>query len=173
MEFLTLDEYWTQARKIISNHNCNFLLKDDDAVSYVAHRMMVADQTWNGKSSRRTWRYDRAHYAILRLLYNRKKNKQYHIKSLDWELNDQESSFINLLEDKRDLTNKIAEDFNHICDYAKNVLSGRQLECFQMYYQDGMTLEDIGRKLGTTRQNISLHVQKGTAKLKKCLLQQN
>ena len=73
MNFLTLDEYLAQARKIMIAERCVALVDDEDAVADVAYKMIQADQTWNeAKSSRRTWRYDRAKYAIKRILYKRK-----------------------------------------------------------------------------------------------------
>ena len=74
MEFLSMNEYLNQAKKIMLNNNCFYLAKDDDAVGEVASRMMMADHTWNGNSSRETWRYNQAWYAITKILKRNKKH---------------------------------------------------------------------------------------------------
>jgi len=176
MDFLTLDEYLVGARKIMLAQKCGYLVNDEDAVSHVAYRMMLADQTWNGKSERGTWRYNQAKYAILRIIGQRKKEKQRNIKSLDygWDSVGDNSglSLVETLEDPRSQTNNTLQQYNEVCECASKHLKGRQLECFTMYYQDGLSMEAIGKQLGCTRANVSLHVIKGTNEVKKCILRQ-
>jgi len=75
MSFLKLDEYLAGARRIMVAQKCGFLIHDEDAVADVAYRMMRADQTWNGESSRGTWRYNQAKYALMRILSKTKAKK--------------------------------------------------------------------------------------------------
>jgi len=168
MTFSTLKEYLLDARRIIANQGYGFLLKDEDAVADVAHRIMLADQTWNGESSKTTWRYNQAKYAILRIMT--KRNKARKILSLDRDFNQDHSLKHIIADNKKDVPSGI---YDSLCEHAHKILNGRQLECFQLYYIDGLTMEDIGKKLGCTRQNASLHIQKGIKKLKQCMSKQD
>lgn len=168
MTFATLKEYLLDARRIIVNQGHGFLLKDEDAVADVAHRIMLADATWDGRSSKTTWRYNQAKYAILKIMTKRKKAKK--ILSIDRDFG-QKSSLHNILPDNK--TYFSDNIYHSLCEQAEKVLNGRQLECFKMYYVDGLTMEDIGKKIGCTKQNASLHINKGIKKLKQCMLKQD
>lgn len=167
MTFLTLSEYLKQAKKILMHEGYAYLVRDEDAVSHVAHRMMVADHTWNqGKSSRETWRYNQAKYAILRVVS--KLHKERKVFSLDYGWEDEYK--YNSLTLANDIPSPAPdnkyEQFHEVCQVADNTLTGRQRECFDMYYKDGLKMEAIAGKLGITRQAVSLHVIKATKELK-------
>jgi len=72
------------------------------------------------------------------------------------------------LEDRN--TDDVYKQFSEVCKCAENILTGRQRECFDLYYRDRWNMEDIGKKLGITRQAVSLHVIKGINEIKKCML---
>jgi len=168
MTFATLQEYLLDAKRIIINQGCSFLLKDEDAIADVAHRIMIADQTWNGESSKTTWRYNQAKYAILKIITKRKKAKK--ILSIDRDF-DTRNSLKDIIPDNK--TNSFHSIYNSLCEYAEKVLNNHQFECFKLYYVDGLTMEDVGKRLGCTKQYASLHIKKGIKKLKKCMLKQD
>jgi RNA polymerase sigma factor (sigma-70 family) len=172
MNFLTLDEYLTQARKIILAQKCGFLIKDEDAVAHVAHRMMVADQTWDSeKSSQETWRYDRAKYAIMRIIDKKRKQNKKKVLSLDYGWQEKELGDGQTLIERVQETNheQTYEKLEEICKYARKYLNDNQFTCLVMRYRDHMTLEEIGNKMGVSKQRVDQHLQKAIRKLKKCM----
>lgn len=171
MTFLSLGEYLVGARKIMSAQKCGFLVNDEDAVADVAYRMMLADQTWNGTSSRDTWRYNQARYALMRLLAKRKKNAKKRILSLDYGWHKKDDNEIQSLVEKvrgKDYED-IQDDFNTVCDRAKNVLNDKQYTCLIKHHKHHMTMDAIGQEMGISKQRVLQHIQKGTLKLKRCL----
>lgn len=179
MSFLTLDEYLTGARKIMTAQKFGFLTNDEDAVAHVAYRMMLADQTWDGSSSRETWRYNQARYAILRVMFKKKKEHKRNVKSLDygWDMVErQEGHRARTLADRiedRSSHEDVYRQFLEVCKCADTILTGRPQECFDLYYRDRLNMEEIGKKLGITKQAVSLHVKRGIKEIKKWMSKQD
>jgi len=177
MNYLTLDEYLTGAKKIILAQQCGYLLYDEDAVSHVAYRMMLADQTWNGSSSRETWRYNQAKYAIMRIITKRKQERGRGIQSLDygWDLeNDRRSHMVPCKKINESIDHqKNVEQFEDVCERAETILSERQLDCFKLYYKENLSMEEVGQQLGMSKQAVSLHVIRGTKELRRCMSKQD
>ena len=171
MTFLSLKEYLTGARRIMLKQKCGYLVNDEDAVSHVAYRMMLADQTWDGSSGRDTWRYNQARYAILRVITKKKKEKGRNIKSLDygWDMKNDDVQTLSQIIPDRDYT-QIYEQFDDICECANKILKGRKLQCFNLYYKDQRSMEEVGKKLGITKQAVSLHVINSIKEIKKWML---
>jgi RNA polymerase sigma factor (sigma-70 family) len=174
MQFLTLDEYLVGARKIMLKEKCGFLADDEDAVSHVAYRMMKADETWDGSSSRTTWRYNQAKYAILRLITQKKKEGKRKILSLDygWDM-DQDILLGDSIEDRSAIDVEDHLQFQEICQTAEELLKDKQLSCFKMHYLEGCSCAEIGRVLKCSRENVRQHLEKGIEKLKRWMLSQN
>lgn len=171
MAFLTLGEYLTGARKILTKQQCGHLTEDEDVVADVANKMMMADYTWNGSSTRETWRYNQAKYAIYKILNKKTKRRKKNIQSLDYGWDDPQgnhnSTLASQIPDRQ--SSKVYEQFIEICDLAENILTDRQLVCFNMYYKDHRSMDEIGKLLGITRAAVSLHIQNGKKKLKTCM----
>lgn len=167
--FLTLKEYLLGARKLLALYGYNCLKNDEDAISYVASCMMNADRTWDGtKSSRDTWRFNQAKFAIMKLkTAHRKKRK---LRSLEDNLGSGNSPHPIFL---KDVIEQPSADFHtpmtvfaNIMKYAELVLSQQQLTCLKMRYQDDLKLEDIGTQLGISKQAVDQHIKKAIKTLK-------
>ena len=80
------------------------MLNNEDAISNVAHDIMVADWQFNGNGNRFGFRKDRAKYAIKSYLSRRSKNNQKQIFRLDNIIGggSSDSTFTELLVDKSD-----------------------------------------------------------------------
>jgi len=168
--FLTFDEYWNGAQRILNLYGYNIHKNDDDAISFVASYMIRADETWDGsKSSRNYWRFNNARYAILKLKNQYRKQKK--VLSLNLVIRKNKNSEIvlgDIIVSPENMENTIIkrEQFNYVMTKAKNVLSPRQLECFTLYYQNSITMEEIGNKLNLTKQAVSFHIKNALSKVK-------
>ena len=162
MLFLTLNEYLLGARKLLSLYGYHCHKNDEDAISSVASAMMKADQTWDGcQSSKDTWRFNQAKYAIMHL--KTKHRKQRKVMSLDYVVNRKDRKDIclsDILENKSS-GNNMENSFKEVMCYAKKRLSTRQYDCLRLYYQEDLNLEEIGRTLNVTKQAVSLSIRKG------------
>lgn len=158
--FLTMNEYLLGAQKILNLYGYNCHKNDEDAISFVASCMMKADQTWDGKSSSRdTWRFNQARYAIMKLKTKHQKRKK--LTSLDRVIGKKEGRHLKLSDiivhqEKPDITNSLKD----VIDKAKNVLSAVQFKCVNMYYIQQKTMEEIGSELGITKQAVSLSIKR-------------
>lgn len=150
--------------------NCGFLIDDEDAVAYVAHRMMVADQSYDGSSQRSTWRYNQAKYAIMRLVAKLKQKKP-KVYSLDYGWQQKEdghgTTFVERVQAKDH--EDIYETFEEICNRAKPLLNDKQYECFIKYYRDHMTMQAIADEIGVSKERVRQHLNKGKEILRQCL----
>ena len=167
--FLTLKEYLLGARKLLALYGYNCLKNDEDAISYVASYMMKADHTWDGeKSSRDTWRYNQAKFAIMKLkTAHRKKRK---LQSLDQCISksgsDRPVFLQDVIVDSKNNTDNLQQAFTHVMDYAENLLPQRQFACLKLRYQEDLKLEDIGRQLGISKQAVDQHLSKAIKTLR-------
>lgn len=48
-------------------------------------------------------------------------------------------------------------------------LTARQMELIRLYYLEGMTMEQAGRKLGIEKSTVSRTLLRGRARLKRCI----
>ena len=111
----------------------------------------------------------------MRILTNKKKERKRNIKSLDRKFSDdgKNNTLLHQIPDPRANQNDTLETYSHICHCAERVLNGKKLEYFNMYYKDGLTLEEIGSEKGTSRQNVSLHIISGIKAVKQWMVQHN
>ena len=101
------------------------------------------------------------------------KNKKHNMLSLDygWERSEDHITLAECIEDKN--SNRDVSAYDEVCKCANQILTGRQLECFNLYYVDGLTMDEVGKRIGTTKQNVSLHINKGTKQIKKWMSKQD
>lgn len=166
MCIMTLEDYLLDAKKIMISKRCGNLVNDEEAIGEVASRMMWADHTWNGKSKRSTWRYNQANYAIHKILKKRKNQKK--TISLSTIVNHSENKNVylgDIIEDKA-----VSNQYNDILEVINKELYGKTKDCFNMYYVNGMTLQEIGDHYGFSRERARQYVDKGKNKIKKCML---
>ena len=164
--FLTLNEYLLGARKILAKHGYACLRNDEDAISYVASCMMNADHTWDGKSSSRTtWRFNQARYAILKLQTKHRKKRK-HV-SLDSPISTHgvKSVFLHDILEANDGSHVYTE-FKDLMEHAEEVLTERQYDCLSLYYREHMTLQEIGDKLDLTRERVRQILKEAINKLR-------
>lgn len=165
---MKLEDYLLGAKKIMTAQRRGYLTKDNDAIGEVASRMIWADHTWDGRSKRDTWRYNQASFAIQKIVKKQQNQKQKNIISLSKNISrkDDDMTLGDVLEDKRD---DITQQYNEICYTASKVLNGVTLNCFNMYYKDNMTMQEIGDTLGFSKENTRLHLNKAIKRIKECM----
>lgn len=159
---LELKEYLDGACKIMCQSGFSYLLKDDDAISHVAHFMMKADNQFDGTGSIEGFRYSYAKFGIFNYLRGKKNVK----KSLDFNLGDRvkfsDTISSNFLTPYEQLEQK---DFiQHIL--SADYLSFTQQKCLRMRYIEGLKLKDIGAELGITKQAVDQQIKSAITKIK-------
>jgi RNA polymerase sigma factor (sigma-70 family) len=161
------------------------MLNNEDAVSDVAHAIMIADWRYDDdragkitgkKKTRYSYRNQCALWAIQTYATKARKKKN-HYFSLDNYIDgdDENSSFDSILADskqipaiecileqeKHELTASLLENI-----FNSNILTDKQVQQIRMYYIDGMTLQEIGDKFNITREAVRQTVKNGLDKLK-------
>ena len=158
---LTLSEYLTLATKAISKWGCHFMLKDDDAISFVATALMWADYRFDGRGSAYGWRLYCARFAIKTYL-RRLKGRNI---SLDSTNRDNEPLYTMLPIVSHELLRIDLLDSIDSC-VNTGLLSERQRFCILRYYLYNDTLREIGTTLKITPWGVKLSIQAGLKKLR-------
>ena len=190
VDFESLDFYLTLAKKIISKmgSKCSSLskqmLKDEDAISFVANSIMMGDWRWkneddykDGEKKYKTLYSYRNQCGIWAIkTYSTKKfkdNQKEKILSINYENETNDTAIENLIKDTkqkspvsilidRETQNETKELINKILD--SGLLNDKQADYIRLYFFEKLTLEKIGKKYGVTReairQNIKLSLQK-------------
>jgi RNA polymerase sigma factor (sigma-70 family) len=186
IKFASVSEYLLFAKKSISKFANNFynglsriMLQDDDAISNVAYCIMLADWRYNENyhikvknKTRYSYRNQCAIWAIQSYITkNYKKNSQhYSVYSLDYSNNeDSSSTCYNYIQDHKvknpseaveeqerteNLKLKISQLINN------DSISDQQKEYIRLYYYEGKTFEQIGKKFSLTREAIRQSIKK-------------
>lgn len=167
----TLDEYILIAKKMIASMAPSFryglaeeMLCSDDAISNVAHDIMVADWQFNGRGNRYGFRKERAKYSIKSYLSRRGKHNKRRVFRLDAvvKASNQDSTFAELLTDNSQNPIGVVED-NDLSSYiiqkldsmvSNGTLSSRGVRYIKMYYLDSLDVNKIAEKEGVTRQAV-------------------
>jgi len=169
VEFESLGEYYNIARKIICAHAPRIkpglaqeMLNNEDAVCNVAHVIMMADWRFNGNGTRHGYRKQMAIYAIYNYI-SRAGSKQ-RCYSLDDVISDNtDNSFMFITQNvDNDTPDQIAERKEQDEKAKQKVkeiltlpfLSDRQIEYLKDYFLKGLTLKQIGKKRGVSRQSV-------------------
>lgn len=168
--FLTLNEYLLGARRLLTKYGYPCHLKDEDAVAYVAHCMMKADQTWDGtKSSRDTWRFNQARWAIGKLRAKKRKERKHvslHAPIRGCGNNGTgKATFLHDVLEAQDNT-YVYREAAEVMKQAKECLDERQYACVESYYLKSMTLQQIGDQLGCTREYVRQILKKAMNRLR-------
>lgn len=167
-----LDEYLSISKKMISALAPSIkyglaeeMLCNEDAISNVAHDIMMADWQFNGNGSRFGFRKSRAKYSIKSYLSRRAKNNKRMIFRLDKSISssDGDKYFSELLVDKADPPAKTVEDRDYEEFVLKNLedmsnrgrLSKKGLRYIKMYYLEGLSVAEIAKKESVTRQAVN------------------
>jgi len=190
-QYDTLEEYTSTAKKIIAKYNSrsginNNFLKNEDVISDVASAIMYADWKWDSdrvgkvtgkKKTKYSFRNQCAIWAIKTYITNiKKKNK---INVLDIDLQDNKEFVSNYIEDTRHEepivnaeTNEYYADIRDLIDQitTSDLLTDKQKEQIQMYYLDEMTLSQIGKVYGVTREAVRQNIKKGIKAIQEAIL---
>jgi len=189
--FDTLNQYMDTAKKIIAKYNAKSigksnLLNNEDIISDVASAIMYADWKWDServgkitgkKKTKYSFRNQCAIWAIKTYLTNLHKKKKINILDVDLQ-NDKEfiSSYI---EDYRYQepslnveTNEYHQDIRMLIDeiFNSDILTDKQKEQIRLYYIEGLTLSQIGKQYGVTREAIRQNIKKGIQSVQEVLL---
>jgi RNA polymerase sigma factor (sigma-70 family) len=196
VNFESLDFYLNLARKIVAKMGPTFfdglskhMLKDEDAISFVANAIMMGDWRWKEENkdsdkqlkSLYSYRNQCAIWAIQTYVtkqyknnHNKKKIKTTH--SLNYQEDD--TSLEHIIPDysqKEPLDILVdTEDKNScrklISDLLQcSIISDKQKEYIELYYFQDMTLEKIGKKYGVTREAIRQSIKTAILKIRELI----
>jgi RNA polymerase sigma factor (sigma-70 family) len=175
-EFLSSDEYLTIARKLIATIAPRFrtglakeILQSEDAVSNIATQLMFGDWRWDGNGTRQGYRKQCAEWAIKAYIGRASKRWKNNCLSLNYLLeSDQELS--DLIPDDKQVRpdSAVSEQEEKSREVrlidkllATGVLSAQQERCIRMNYLEDMSLVDVGKHLGISRQGVQDHIKRG------------
>lgn len=191
IKFDDLRTYVLLAKKAISKFGPKFyaglsakMLRDEDAISSIANAMMMADWRWdenrlglNGaKKTKYSYRNQCALWAIKTYVSKEhkhlKKNKVY---SFDYMTEDDDSSLHSWSADMRVqqpdqivMHNEEAHNLSSLIEQLLSLdnLSDRQKDYIRLYYFEGHTFEQIGKKYGITREAVRQGLNKAIGIIK-------
>ena len=195
--FLSLEDYICFARRAIAKfanpRTARFMLKSDDAVSWVAEAIMLNDWNYDGQGySRLAIRIRMARWAILNYLREISKEQytiplsqlnDYFVSSLLVKkhknyLNEAKSEFDDKINKEsveyyaQKLNEEIEEDISRVFKskfdkmIAEANLTERQEQCIRLRFEEDKSESQIAIMLGCSRQNINQCIFNGLYKVK-------
>lgn len=189
-EFVSTEEYLKIAqrlvRKIAPRYRVGLaeqILKSEDALSNIATQIMMADWRWNGNGTLYGYRKKCVEWAINGFIERdvaRSKHKVVSLNNVTTNTND-DNEFISMIPGKDPNPADIAENNEEqqlreeIIDkiLGSGLLTETQETCIRLHYLSGMSISDVGRQLGVSRQAIQDNVQRGINKLKVIINEKN
>lgn len=191
VEFESLSTYMTLAKKTISKFAGKFyeslrkeMLSNEDAISDVATAIMQADWKWDANRTGKTgqhkskyaYRNQCAIWAIQTYItkkYNKSpKHKHYSLDFSDDNITEK-SYYSNIPCDAQDpldiLIQKEEEGSITECIdtlLTSDILSDKQKEQIKLYYFENLTLNEIGKIYGVTREAIRQNIKKAIGLIK-------
>jgi len=199
IKFENLDFYLTLAKKNIAKFadsicqgSSKKMLQSEDAIANVANGIMMADWRWDknrkgsvtGQSkSKYSYRNQCAIWAIQSYItrqYGKKNIRRNQQLSLDQNYDDDLSlqniisnnKYNSILDEIVAVENNVNlhHDINALLN--SDLLSSKQSEYIRMYYFEGMTLENIGKKFNITREAVRQAMSKAYHILREVLTDQ-
>lgn len=177
-EMLSLNEYINIAKRCIGHFASSDLaaqmLRNDDAISFVAEHLMMASCRYDEAKGRtvRSYHNQCAIWAIQNWVARISKNESYEILSLNKELREEGTAreMYQVLEDERPLPiNSIELEENRMLAdelLASPVLSKLEKDCISMKFLRQMSATEIAEDLEVNRKLVYTSIQKGIAKLR-------
>lgn len=192
IKFESMDFYISLAQKIISKIAPTFfnglskeMLKNEDAISFVASSIMMGDWRWKNEESDKkykslySYRNQCGIWAIK--TYITKKYKSNNSKKkldISCSINytdENDTSLESVIQDNNqqepisiliDQENKaiLTQDIESIINIS--LLSEKQKEHIKLYYYENMTLDQIGKKYGVSREAIRQSIKSAIAKIR-------
>lgn len=174
----SLDYYLGTARRVVSKYASKSLsseiLQDEDAISFIAEHIMMGTSRWdesksNGKSLD-NYHLQCALWAIKRWVHKKTTERNKNVLSMDFDGKLGDLNLHETVSDKR-IDPEGAEKLENTVRFAQeilnlNCLTDNQKTCIKMKYMDGMTLREIGDKLGKSFQAVQQIISAGLTKIK-------
>jgi RNA polymerase sigma factor (sigma-70 family) len=191
IDFEPLSFYITLAQKTIAKFAKNFssslakeMLNSEDAISNVANCIMMADWRWDkerkGQTGQQKNKYSyRNQCAIwaIKSYMTRKKQKHNKAHSVDVDMNyeDDGLSLLDILPSpskspiqillEKENNDDITEIVSYFLSSNSDILSDKQKECIRLYYLEGLTFAEIGKKFSITREAVRQNIKKSIQKI--------
>lgn len=187
-DFKDMIEYIDMAKKTILAFSnkicpgiCSQMSNSEDAIANIAYAMMCADWKYdknrkgkhsNKSKTRYSYRNQCAIWAIQTYIKRHLKGKPLYLNNmLD---KDDEVSFSDLIEDesqkepldnviqaeKTELESQLVQDI-----FDSNLLTENQKEKLKLYYLDGLSLAQIGKQFGVTREAIRQNIKNSIGRI--------
>lgn len=196
INFESLDFYILLAQKIIgkigskiSSSMAKNMLKNEDAISFVANAIMMGDWRWkdgsedNLKKQKTLYSYRNqcgiwAIKTYITKFYkdkNSKKYKQIEELSLNHHSLDDGEEFHNIIYDNTQtdpieilIENENKENIKNLIDniLSSDILSNKQKEYIKLYFFEKLTLEKIGLIYGVTREAVRQSIKTSLNKIR-------
>ena len=173
---LSLSEYLEIAEKCIARFNApsvaREMLKDEDAISFVAEHLMYGTARWKPEGGRsfRSYLTQCARWAMTRWLSKLKSSSAAAPMSLNQNREEGDAFFYELIADPRDCSNESDLYWSDLSDKVEGLLrhpelSEAQSNALRQRYVDGKTLQEIGDDMGVSKQMANNYVRDGLNKL--------
>ena len=195
VNFESLDFYILLAQKIISKMGPSIfgglskeMLSNEDAISFVANAIMMGDWRWKNEDNKDLEKKNKSLYSYrnqcgiwaiktyITKKYKQKDHKNYSLNYVDDEQSDQKLSDkiadhsqkepLDLLMEK-EKKDTIQENITNLLNMAP--ISEKQRDYIEMYYYKDMTLEQIGKKYGVTREAVRQSIKSAINTIKQCV----
>jgi RNA polymerase sigma factor (sigma-70 family) len=195
INFEPMSFYIDLAQKIISKMGHTFfnglskeMLKNEDAISFVASSIMMGDWRWkNGKDSGEKDKNYKTLYSYrnqcgiwamktyITKQYKKRNNTKSKINNYSINYSDEDINVESMIADKNqkeplDILSKeeekasVSKDIKLLLDLSP--ISKKQRDYINMYYYENMTLEQIGKQNGVTREAIRQSIKSALLKIK-------
>lgn len=179
---LTVEQYQSLARRIIGKWAPSYarsqMLNSDDAVDFVAHRIMVGDWGYNSKKSNiKTYRGycgKRAIQVYLSILSEQQNVVTNYLDSHSERRTDSDKSVYDVISDdnaphpsERMETIERCEEVRRDLLILMGDLNDTQRACITMHHIDENSMADIGRELGITREGVRRSIEEGMKAMRK------
>jgi RNA polymerase sigma factor (sigma-70 family) len=191
IQFESLDFYLNLSQKIIAKLAPTFfsglskeMLKNEDAVSFVANAIMMGDWRWEKSDEKKqnktlySYRNQCAIWAIKTYItkkYKLNKSKKRSFSMSSFSLSDEDALLTELISDQKqkdpiDILIK-EEENNTTCGLVNellnsDILTDKQKDHIKLYFLENYTLEKIGEKYGITREAIRQSIKSSIKKIR-------
>lgn len=182
VEFSDLNFYIDLAQKLIVSCGNSIrpgiaqeMLNNDDIVANLATELMSAELSFNGRGNIYGYRKQIAKWVVYEYLGRKKKANERTPLSLDAIYSDTEKNLGNIIPsemeqpDETAIRNESNDNFStglgQLID--QGFISETQADCLKMHFMDGMSITDIAKERGYSRQSVSALILRAMEKLRR------
>ncbi len=174
----SLQEYYNVAKRCIgvfaAGQLAQSMLRDEDAISFVAEHLMYASYRWKESGGRTINSYlnQCAIWSIQRWVVLIKRATKYPTLSLNVSLHPEERTqrhemISDISIESPDKIMASQEQADNLTDVINNAgLTERQRHCLEAVYIQGQKKSEVARNLGVSRQAVDQCLTKGVTKIK-------